>query len=452
VSSSTATIAAASVRSGQANALAKFDAPAFSVPIHPGHALGWALVALGIANLGRIPVFSTGDRDAAIVLNDVFVAGLASFCVIAAVLRRSLWLDRVAIWALAFAAVGFFSAIISAPQYGLSAAQLLIALSYLARWLVYFGVYLFVINNVRVDQIPGIWSVFVKVMLAFAIFGIFQSFFLPDFAQLVYPDSRASDWDAQGHRLVTTVLDPNLAASMILLVLLVQLAQIACGAKVAWWQPATFLLALTLTLSRSGLLAFVAGVIVILFARGISLRLLRLFGIILFFSTALVPRLISLLQAYARFDVGAGSSAGTRVFAWLVAFETIARHPVIGVGFNTYGYVKNDMGIELSGASAYGSDGGLIFATVMTGLVGLCFYVCMLAAVFARCRRLWRRLDLNAEQRGLAIGVAAGIVALCVHSLFANSLFTTFVMEMMWVLWGLTFVLAKGAGTERRGA
>jgi hypothetical protein len=43
-------------------------------------------------------------------------------------------------------------------------------------------------------------------------------------------------------------------------------------------------------------------------------------------------------------------------------------------------------------------------------------------------------------------------VALCVHSLFANSLFTTFVMEMMWVLWGLTFVLAKGAGTERRGA
>jgi O-antigen ligase len=404
-------------------------------------------VALGIANLGRIPVFSTGDRDAAVVLNDLFVGGLTSFCIIAAVLRRSLWIDRVGLCALAFAAVGFGSAIVAASEYSLSAAQLAISLSYLARWLVYFGVYLFVINNVRIEQIPGIWSVFVKVMLAFAIFGIFQSFFLPDFAQKVYPDSLASDRDAQGHRLVTTVLDPNLAASMILLVLLVQLAQIAVGAKVRGWQPATFLLALTLTLSRSGLLAFFVGVIVILFARGISLRLVRLFGIILFLSTALVPRLISLLQAYARFDVGSGSSAGTRVFAWLVAFETIAQHPVIGVGFNTYGYVKNSLGIELSGASAYGSDGGLIFATVMTGVVGLSLYLLMLGTLFSRCRRLWRRPELDPEQRGLAIGVAAGIAAICVHSLFANSLFTTFVMEMMWVLWGLTFVLDNGRAT-----
>lgn len=438
------------MRSGPANALAKFETPAFSVPIHPGSALGWALVALGVANVGRIPVFSTGDRAAAIVLNDIFVAGLTSFCIIAAVLRRSLWLDRVAVCAIAFAAVGFGSAIVAAPQYGLSPKELLIALSYLARWLVYFGVYLFVINNVRVEQIPGIWSVFVKVMLAFAIFGVFQSFFLPDFAQMVYPDSRAADWDAQGHRLVTTVLDPNLAASMILLVLLVQLAQIASGAKIPWWQPASFLLALTLTLSRSGLLSFVVGVTVILLARGISLRLLRLFGIILFFAIALVPRLISLLQSYTRFDVGSGSSAGSRVVSWLVAFDTIARHPIIGVGFNTYGYVKSEAGFDLVGASAYGTDGGLIFAMVMTGIVGLTFYVMMLGSVFARCRRLWRRVDLDAEQRGLAIGVAAGIAALCVHSLFANSLFTTFVMEMMWVLWGLTFVLAKGARTDTR--
>jgi O-antigen ligase len=431
------------VRRGLANALVKFDAPAFSVPIQPGHALGWALVALGIANLGRIPVFSTGDREAAVVLNDLFVAGLTSFCIIAAVLRRSLLLDRVAVFALGFAMVGLCSAVLAAPQYGLSAPQLMIALSYLARWLVYFGVYLFVINNVRVEQVPGIWSVFVKVMLAFAIFGIFQSFFLPDFAQIVYPESRASDWDAQGHRLVTTVLDPNLAASMILLVLLVQLAQIACGAKIPWWQPSAFLLALTLTLSRSGLLAFGIGLTVIVLARGISLRLLRLFGIILFLSVALVPRLIGLLQAYARFDVGSGSSAGTRVFAWLVAFETIAQHPFIGVGFNTYGYVKNSAGIELSGASAYGSDGGLIFAAVMTGIVGLVLYLLMLSAVFSRCRRLWRRANANPEQRGLAIGVAAGIVAICIHSLFANSLFTTFVMEMMWVLWGLMFVMER---------
>ena len=451
-SSCTATTAVASVRSGQANALAKFDSPAFSLPIQPGHALGWGLVALAIANLGRIPVFSTGDRDAAIVLNDLFVAGLTTFCIIAAVLRQSMWLDRVAVFALAFAVVGFGSALAAVPQFGLSAPQLLISLSYLARWLVYFGVYLFVINNVRYDQVSGIWNVLVKVMLAFAIFGIFQSFFLPNFAQMVYPNAREYiDWDPQGHRLVSTLLEPNLAASMVLLVLLVQLAQIASGAGIPWWQPATFLLALTLTLSRSGILAFAAGLTVIVLARGVSLRLLRLFGIILFLSTALVPRLISLLQTYARFDVGSGTSAGTRVVAWLIALDTISRHPIIGVGFNTYGYVKNHAGIPLEGAAANSSDGGLLFAAVMTGMVGLCLYLLMLGSVVSRCRRLWRLRDISPEDRGLAIGVAAGVVALCIHSLFANSLFTTFVMEMMWVLWGLTFVVSRGVAEKRNG-
>lgn len=437
------------MRSGQTNELARFGAPANSIPIQPGHALGWGLVALAIANLGGIPVLSTGDRDVNLVINDIFVAGLASFCIIAAVIRKSLWLDRVAIFALAFAAVGFGSALAAVPRFGLSLMQLAIALSYLARWLVYFGVYLFVINNVRPGQVQGIWSVLLKVMLAFAIFGIFQSFFLPDFAQMVYPGARDFvDWDPQGHRLVSTILDPNLAASMILLVLLVQLAQIASGVLVPWWQPTVFLLALTLTLSRSGLLALAFGMVVILLARGISVRLLRLFGVLLFLSIALVPRLISLLQTYARFDVGTGTSAGTRVLSWIMALDTIARNPIIGVGFNTYGYVKNEAGLPLVGRSAYGSDGGLLFAAAMTGLVGLSFYVLMLGSVIGRCRRLWRRPSAKPEQKGFAIGVAAGIVALCVHSVFANSLFTTFIMELMWVMWGLTFVMARDSACE----
>jgi O-antigen ligase len=438
------------VRNGPTNTLAHFARPAFSIPIQPGHALGWGLVTLAIANLGRIPLMSVGDNDVQFVLNDVVVVGLTSFCIVAAILRGSLWVDRVAMFALAFAAVGLGAALASVPRFGLSAGQVLISLSYLARWLVYFGVYLFIINNVRPEQIPGIWQVIVKVMLAFAIFGVFQSFFLPNFAQMVYPDSREYiDWDPQGHRLVSTILDPNLAASLILLVVLVQLGQIACGAAVPWWQPSVFLLAIVLTLSRSGLLAFGVGIVAILLARGLSLRLIRLFGFLLFLSVALLPRLIGLLQTYARFDVGSNSSAGTRVFAWIVALQTIAVHPIIGVGFNTYGYVKGSLGIPLDGKSAYGSDGGLLFAMVMTGVVGLAFYIGMLGSVVARCRRLWQEPSLTPDQRGLAIGVAAGVFAICVHSLFANSLFTTFTMEMMWVLWGLTFVMERGRAEGR---
>jgi hypothetical protein len=79
----------------------------------------------------------------------------------------------------------------------------------------------------------------------------------------------------------------------------------------------------------------------------------------------------------------------------------------------------------------------------MTGLAGLVCYVGMLWAVIRRCRWVWRDELIDPEHRGLAIGVCAGIVAVCVHSVFANSMFTTFVMEILWVMWGLTFVMAR---------
>lgn len=417
-----------------------------SIPIHPGTALGWAFVALLLSNLGRVPVLSTGDRDAAIVLNDVLVTGLVAFCIAAAALRRSLWLDSVTFFAMAFAGVGLFSAIAAIPRFGLNPFELLVSLTYLVRWVTYFGVYVFVINNVRMSQVTPTWNALLWVMLAFSAFGVFQSIFLPGFAQIVYPESREYiDWDPQGHRLVSTVLEPNIAASMIVLVLLVQLSQISLGAKVRAWQPTLLLGALALTLSRSGVLGLVSGLMVILLARGLSVRLMRLFGAIAFLSIILIPRLISFAQEYSKFDVGSGTSAGTRLVAWLLAIETIREHPIIGVGFNTYGYVKERMGLPLRGAASYGSDGGLLFATVMTGFVGLILFLAMLTVLVRRCRRVWRDERIAPEHRGLALGVAAGVVAVCVHSLFVNSIFTTFVMEMMWVTWGLVFVISRSA-------
>lgn len=437
------TIDAVSAPSADSPTIVGFGKAPFSIPVRPGDALRWALVVLIIANLGRIPLFSLGDNDATVVLNDLFVAGLGAFCLVNATIRRSLWIDAVGWFALAFAAIGFGSAIAAVPRFGLSAFQLLVSLSYLFRWLAYFGVYLFIVNNVRPDQVPGVWRSLSTVMLAFVAFGVVQSFFLPDFAQIVYPSSRGIDWDPQGHRLVSTVLEPNIAAAMILLVLLIQLAQVAVGARVNWWQPSLLLVGLALTLSRSAILGLVIGLAVIVMARGISVRLMKLFSLILFLSIGLIPQLISVARTYGRFDFGHGTSAGTRVVAWLLALQVFAEHPVFGVGFNTFGYVRKTLGLELSGHSGYGSDGGLLFAAVMTGIVGLALYLAMLWTIIRRCRRIWRDQRFSPEIRGLAIGVVAGIAAICVESFFANSLFTTFVMEILWVTWALTFVVER---------
>jgi O-antigen ligase len=424
-----------------------FTAPTLSLPVRPGPALGWALVALAVANLGRIPLLPTGSRTAAVVLNDFAVVAIVGLCIVIAALRRSLVLDRVSLYAACFAAVGLASAVSGISRFGFTTGQVLIGLTYLVRWAIYFGVYLFVINNVRAGQVDDIWRMLLKVILVFSGFGIFQSIFLPGFAQMVYPNSTDYiDWDPQGHRLVSTVLEPNIAAAMIVLVLLVVLAQISFGARERWWKPGLLLVALAMTLSRSGVLALLVGLVVITLARGISLRLLKLFSLIVVLSLALLPRLLSFAQQYGKFDVGSGTSAGARMGSWIATGEAILDHPFIGVGFNTFGFYREQAGLILKGAASYGADGGLLFAAAMTGLLGLFFYGAMYVTVIRRCRRLWRNERLSPETRGLACGVAAGAVAICVHAFFVNSIFTTFVMEIMWVTWGMVFVIERAGG------
>jgi O-antigen ligase len=344
---------------------------------------------------------------------------------------------------IAFATVGFVSALFAVPRFGLSGLALVVSLAYLARWFVYFLVYLAVINIVRGDDVMDVWKSLETMMLVFAIFGIFQSIFLPHFAQMVYPDSRISiDWDEQGHRLVSTMLEPNIAGSMIMLVLLVNIAQLAGGESVPIWKPIVFLAALVATLSRSSFVGLAAGLVVILAARRMSRRILRLATVGGLLFLAALPKLIIYASKFNKLTIS-DASAMSRVAGWIRALRIWADHPVFGIGFNTFGYVAERYGGERAGASSFSGDGGLLFIAVMTGIVGLALYLAMLTVIFRRCRRVWRDPASPSSWRALAVGIAAGIVAVCVHALFVNSLLTTFVMEMLWVMWGLAFVMHR---------
>ncbi len=402
------------------------------------------ILVLLTANLGRIPLISTGESAAPLLVNDMAVALLAMIGLSVAAITRSLRLDRVALVGLLFAAIGAASAFATARHYGFSTFELAVSLAYLARWLVYFAVYVVLINMVERQQVDAIWSAVETMLLIFAGFGIAQAAFLPGFAQMVYPESRAYlDWDIQGHRLVSTVLEPNIAAAMLLIGLFVQLARISVGVRVPPWRPITLFVALVLTLSRSGALGFIAGVATILLVRGLSKRLLRWTAVIAALIVLALPKLIPFAAAYGKFSTS--GSAAARVASWIELVRVFREHPVFGVGFNTFGFVHERLGFERFGAAAYSSDGGLLFIAVMTGVVGLLVYVWMLWTIVRRCRRIWRDHTISASHRGLAIGATATIVGLCVHSVFVNSLLTTFVMELFWILCALTLPIAARA-------
>lgn len=425
----------------------------WSLPVRPVGALRWAVLALMVANIGRVPVLPGAGRDASIVLNDMFVTMLVALGAMGALARKSLKLDWVAVVALLFAGVGIASAALGVPRFGFTPIQLALSLGYPARWLVYFGIYVFVINYVQQKDVAAVWDALETTILAMTVFGVFQAIFLPNFTQMIYAGPADTvGWDQQGHRLISTVLEPNIMAAMIVLVLLVSLARIAMGVEIPWWKPVLLLGGLALTISRSGILALMVGSMVILVARGISIKLVRFFGAIALLIVAVLPRLIAFAAAYGKFDMGENSSAGVRLYAWAVALSTVIEHPIIGVGFNSYGYYKQATGMSAKNVSDFSSDGGLLFVAVMTGLVGLVIYSGMLALVVARCRAIWRNPQISASDRGLAIGVAGGVFAIIVHSLFVNAMFTTFVMEIMWLGWGLVYVIAANARREQSAA
>lgn len=405
------------------------------------------LVGVFIGNLGRIPAFSTGQRDAAILLNDLFVAFLLIAGTSIMLARRSLRLDGVALLALLFAAIGAASTLDSIPRFGLTAFQTVVSLGYLARWLFYFGVYVVLINTIRRDEVADIWHSIEWLILAFAIFGIIQSLTMPNFAQLVYPHSRARlDWDPQGHRLVSTWLDPVFAGAFIMFALLIELAELAVsaagGRRIPAWKPVLLGLAMLLTASRAALIATFAGGIVILASRGLSKRMLRVSAAVALLSAVALPPVIWLTNQANKLQL-VNESALQRYVEWSRALRVFLEHPIIGIGFNAWGFVEERYGYERAYVFSYSIDGGLIFVALMTGLVGLSVYVAMLWFVMRRTRRIWSSADATIDERGLALGVAACTVALVVDSLFGNSLFFPFLMETMWVLWALVFAIRR---------
>ena len=402
-----------------------------------------AIALLFVANLGRIPVLSTGDREAPLLINDLCVAAFVTVGLLASFGRRSFRVDRVGLAALTFAAIGGISALLAVGRFGLTSFQLFVSLAYLARWLLYLGLYLVMVNVLRARDAAAVWRTLESTILAIALFGIAQSIFLPGFAQLVYPDSRpVVDWDVQGHRLVSTILEPNIAGALVMSILLVELAQISVGARVPRWKPLVMFIALVLTLSRSAFVGLALGLGVIVLVYGIPKRLLRAVAVTLVILLAALPKIVAFAASYGKFSLSGSASA--RLASWAMGVRVFLDHPWIGVGFNTYGFVVERVyGVPRLGAAKYSTDGGLLFAAAMTGVIGVAVLLWMFWFVYRRCASIWRTRVASPSERGIAIGTVASIVAICAHSVFVNSLFTTFVMEVMWILFGLTFAISR---------
>lgn len=422
-------------------------------------ALYYAIAALPFGLLFSIPVLRTVSKTVPLTLSEMTLA-----VVVVACLRRG-WrtgrpLSRRVAGAgaiLLFAGWALVTLLAGAWRFNLSAGKTMVSGLYLARWVAYAFFY-FAAYEAAVDRQSARKMVrwLVAGGMAFAAFGLAQAVLFPvNFALWMHPGARPYiDYDPQGHRLVSSFLDPNLAAGYILIWALVALSLYLHGFKRWLWPFVLFVVALLATLSRGGVFGFVVGAL-FLFKTGRSRRgrMLKAGLVTAALALALYPLLAAGIQRAGRFNLSSGDKLAMRVLWWRNDLAMVAANPMTGVGFNTLGYVSfrygNELGAGAEGAAAFGISGDLLMIAMLTGLVGLVIYLRMLKEMLVTVLRLGET-GPEGWDRAYGRGVWAASLGAVASSCFATIIVYPPIMAALWVLWGVGRRLYGNALTRRR--
>lgn len=415
-------------------------------------------LALGLVagQLGRLPLASFGLKEVPLLAIDLAVAAVTSWGVLVWVKQGGVRIDGIGWAGLAFATVGLTGTVISTVRYGLGGAAFAVSTAYLLRWCAYFGLYLTLRGLSSETARRQWWRALESGALIIAGFGLVQSAFLPDFAQLVYPSAELyTQWDPQGHRLISTFLDPNLVGGFLLLVFLQQVGIFSTTDRhhpeaQSPWRLIVIAVALLLTVSRGTALAGVVGAgVIALGVRGIPRRATWALAMVSLAALPIFPLVIALAWSTNKFDI-ADPSALARFVEWVQAGVVFFDHPILGIGFNTYGFVQKSVyDFRDWTASSFGLSGGLLFIASLTGTVGVALYSTLLALAMRNLRRAFLHAK-SPGNRGMALGLFGGIPALLVHSLFTNSLLYPMILVVLWM--GIATATSDGAESDVRAS
>lgn len=310
--------------------------------------------------------------------------------------------------------------------------KMLIGSLYLIRFLSYFGVYLF-IRERSVKEKNQLKNTLFYLTALIVLIGFFQIVYYPNLANLIY-----LGWDDHLYRLFSVFLDPNFTG-VIFVLFLIYLVYYFFNFKkkqtyfrlvTAAAAAATFL-AVFLTYSRTALVTLIFGGV-------FYLGLLKKKGLILAFALIVFLFFISTINPDIEgLNPFRTVSTNARINSYQIALNIISRHPVTGVGFNTYRYAQNMYGYRVGGAwetshADAGTDNSFLLVLATTGIVGFSAFVYLCVRVLKLVR------DRIEKGSSLARYTLVSIIAIFISSFFVNALLYPFVLAWLWVLIALT--------------
>lgn len=337
-----------------------------------------------------------------------------------------------------------YAAIVTLNSYRFlnSLEELGISSLYLVRWGIYmiFGVVLYLDFKAKYLNLEFVKNLLIFEGFLISIIGFLQLIFIPDFKIL----DKSLMWDPHQNRLTGLYFDPNFAGIILVLILSVLLSEILSyfenkrSPKLLALYIFSFLTifsALILTFSRSAWLALTALIFVVGLIKYKWIIPLAILGIFLVYYA--VPRVQTRLSGIT----DPSDSFYFRYISWAETVDIAKQNPIIGYGFNTYRYIRQNMGYikydEGSGdRSDSGSDSSLLFLWVTTGLIGLGIFLAAQINLFSISLK-------SAKADNLALMFTGFQVALLVNSQFINSLFFPAVSVNLVVFTALFLVVRK---------
>jgi len=274
--------------------------------------------------------------------------------------------------------VAFFSWIVGA--FAFQRVEVVVGLAYLIRIAAYFYFFVFA-SNFKDRKL--LLNSLLAVSIFSGIFGWIQYLWLPDLTSL-----KVLGWDDHLNRMVGTFLDPAFLGIILVLGLILALEK-----KMKF--VILFLLAsIAFTYSRA---SFLAALIPLIYKK--TWIYLTIFGALIL----ILPR-----TAGEGVKLERTSSIYGRIESYQETVQIIKKNPLFGVGFNNICLAKNG---DYASHSCSGSESSLLFLLATTGVIGLISF-----------SQLVTKIPWN-----------IALVAVFVHSFFANSLFYPFVMGFLMI-------------------
>lgn len=374
------------------------------------------LVALALGDLGRVQF----ENGVAITFYDVMVGFFVLFG-LSFIKWKNVFSNKLFKPIVLFVGIGFASLILNLRF--IDPSDFFVSALYLLRFIFYVGIYFVVasFDSRFKKRTPFIMILIGGVFIVLP--GYIQYFLYPDLRNLYY-----LGWDEHLYRLVSSFFDPNFAASVLSLLLILIFA-VQTG-KARWVFAGLTFAALLLTYSRSGCMMFFVGMASLLILLNQKKYLVGLLGVLILGLLLLPKNLegegVKLLRTASFFN---------RLESTQQAIKIIKDHPILGVGFNAYRYAQYRYGflkgenwrITHSGA---GTDNSFLFILATTGIVGFISYLYLWFEVVKKAYR-------GRFSSAISVVLLASVAGLVVNAFFINSLFYPFIMAWMWILVGL---------------